>query len=257
MARGGKRAQKEAAPLVGGVCPFCLVTVPEFKRNSHIVPRWMHDGIKDPVVRNSVKVTLSTKKVVTVQDGDKVGLWCAACEKVFADYDRYGSFVLGKGKVAGLVTWSRSINWAARMSWFEVSRIDTPRLRRFFWSIALRAHIAGQCNLREHFQNMLAVYRSNVEPNDWYYPVSVVLFTMNSAILSSPSNQNRDGYPSIECHCPYFFFDIHLTRTPVTSAPLRSVRLRSNGTMLVPFMHPEDTGFVRNAWANYISLAVR
>ena len=244
------------------ICPFCENQVNEFKTDSHIIPKWMHQ-LSFGKQSTTYNVDLEEKRMVVAQDGLKADFICEDCEKLFAKDDQYASFVFKQvqvtPKVVNITNASKIKvdSYDGKIEALDLKGLDFKKLQKFIFSVVLREHmfqlLKGKSLLGDkHFSGMKMAYKDDQNLDDLNYPILINSIDKRDPLWATVQHPYRGkskwGQNLLTFTGGGYEFNVVVQSHNIPEAET-GFRLTALGRAIIPFIWPSNKKSAQNAIA--------
>ena len=245
------------------VCPLCENSVSHFKTNSHIIPEWMYKGIDIYDEKGKIiELDFQNNKKSFLQKGYRGDFICDNCEKETAELDSYASRIF-KGdnhsqrfkkqeKYSDKLAQQTPVHTNLEKIYFW-NGFNFKKLQSFIYSIYLRQHFYNLSKnnksliIDKHLYPILELYRSE-SVDDETYPIFIFCFPTESLFyktIVSPYVDKINGHHVIQFTACGFYFILKISSH--TGLFDDSIKLKSDGSIYIGQIKPENTGIIKKA----------
>jgi len=209
-----------------------------------------------------LEVSRSKENVVKKQKGFYGSFMCEECEEETQKYDHYASLILtdlstnadeyiAVKKMYFCENYKGQKEGKAEFGKWE--NINFRKFQRCVFSIVLRTYFAGKIEghislNKKHLEGIFAIYRNELNLDDFSYPILITKYPKNDKLKNHvilPYIDKQEGHHIIAFTGGGYFFKVYVSGH---SKPefVKTLRLKSDGSMYLLIMFFQETGYTRN-----------
>ena len=232
-------------------CRYCSKEVPKLTKQSHIVPKWMYEGIFNDEKGRAFRPDPKTRIMVPVQDGIWRSFLCQNCEEMFGKDDTSASNLLTaknptfKQKKSlviedlnpGILAAERVERW---------SGINFRELQKFVFGVLLRqcyGSFEGEepCLIGEYLLEIRRRYEDELILDDAVYPIAISRLVVDGfeTGVRMPVLQNWVDFGVMVFMGGGYVFQVYVPSHDLPPGTM-DVRLRTNGSIFVKYINYKD-----------------